>query len=216
VLRDRVFTFYYPENLEELERAGAELLWVNSLADGRLPPVDGLYVGGGFPEVFMEQLEANGSLREDIRLRVEEGLPVYAECAGLIYLSRRIRWGDRCCEMVGALPCDLEMTARPQGHGYAVGEVRVDNPFFSTGTQLKGHEFHHSRVSAIDRGRIGFAYRLTRGSGVDGEHHDGLLVRNVLAAYTHLHALATPEWAERFVGAAERHGSRLASKGGRV
>ncbi|MHB8993215.1 MAG: cobyrinate a,c-diamide synthase [Chloroflexota bacterium] len=217
VLMDRVFTFYYPENLEALQRAGASLQYVDSLADPRLPEVDGLYVGGGFPELFVEQLEANRSLREDIRRRVEDGMPVYAECGGLIYLSRRLRWGERCHEMVGALPCEIEMTARPQGHGYSVAEVVAENPFFPRGAVLKGHEFHNTRVSCLDRKRATFAYRLRRGSGIDADHNDGLLVGNVLAAYTHLHASAAPGWAERFVGAAEQQGSRPAgSKGGRT
>jgi len=133
VLKDRVFTFYYPENLEALESAGAELLYLDSMSDPALPDVDGLYIGGGFPEVFMEQLEANRSLREDIRRRAEAGLPVYAECAGLIYLSQRVRWGERSAEMVGLLPCEIEMTGKPQGHGYAVAEVVGGHSLLSAG-----------------------------------------------------------------------------------
>lgn len=215
VLLDRVFTFYYPENLEELHNAGAQLEYVDSLSDAALPEVDGLYIGGGFPEVFMEQLEANRSLREDILRRVDSGLPVYAECAGLIYLSRCVRWGGRRAEMVGALPCEIEMAVKPQGHGYAVAEVVSDNPFFRRGEVLKGHEFHNTRVSYLDRKRVSFAFRLSRGSGIDADHSDGLLVGNVLASYVHLHAVAAPEWAERFVEMAERQSGRLAaSKGG--
>ncbi len=211
VLLDRVFTFYYPENLEALEQAGATLKYVDSLADPALPDVDGLYVGGGFPEVFMEQLEANGSLRKDIRRRIEEGMPVYAECAGLIYLSQRIRWEGRSCEMVGALPCEIEMTQKPQGHGYSVAGVVGDNPFFPPGTVLRGHEFHNSRVSSLDRRKVAFAYRLHKGAGIDAEHNDGLRVGNVLAAYTHLHAMAAPGWAESFVAAAEQQRARMPS-----
>lgn len=209
VLLDRVFTFYYPENLEALESAGAELVYVDSLTDPALPEADGLYVGGGFPEVFMEQLEANRSLREDIRRRVRGGLPVYAECAGLIYLSRRVRWGERSAEMVGVLPCEIEMTGKPQGHGYAAAEVVADSPFFRRGEVLKGHEFHNTRVSALDGSRVCFSYRLTRGSGVDAEHNDGLLLGNVLASYVHLHAAAVPMWAGRFVEAARSYRGRL-------
>ncbi|MGI5836106.1 MAG: cobyrinate a,c-diamide synthase [Chloroflexota bacterium] len=205
VLMDRVFTFYYPENLEALEDAGARLVYLDSMADHALPDVDGLYIGGGFPEVFMEQLEANRSLREDIRKRAIDGLPVYAECAGLIYLSRRIRWGDRSAEMVGLLPCEIEMTGKPQGHGYAVAEVVADTPFFRRGEVLRGHEFHNTRISALDRGEMAFAYSLSRGSGIDAEHKDGLSLGNVLASYVHLHAAAAPMWAERFVEACRKH-----------
>ena len=204
VLLDRVFSFYYPENLEALEQAGARLDFVDSLADPALPEVDALYIGGGFPEMFMGQLEANESLRTDIRRHVDGGLPVYAECAGLIYLSQAVRWGDREAEMVGVLPCEVEMTRRPQGHGYAVAEVVADTPFFSRGQNLRGHEFHNTRVSSLDRSKVRFAYKLTRGFGIDADHNDGLLVDNVLAAYTHLHAAAVPTWAERFVEAARQ------------
>lgn len=217
VLLDRVFTFYYPENLEALERAGATLQSVDSLADPTLPEVDALYVGGGFPELFMEQLEANHSLREDLRRRIQAGMPVYAECAGLIYLSERIRWEGRSCEMVGALTCEIEMTSKPQGHGYSEAEVVADNPFFRRGTVLRGHEFHNTRVASLDRRRAAFAYRLRKGAGIDDDHHDGLVVGNVLAAYTHLHALAAPGWADSFVAAAEQQRGRTAgSKGGRT
>jgi cobyrinic acid a,c-diamide synthase len=205
VLLDRVFTFYYPENLEALEEAGASLVYLDSLSDRSLPDLDGLYVGGGFPELFMEQLEANESLRGDIRRRIGDGLPVYAECAGLIYLSRRVSWKGRSSEMVGALPCEIEMTDRPQGHGYVQAEVVADTPFFPRGALLRGHEFHNTRVSMLDGSRAQFAYRLRRGAGIDRDHNDGLMVANVLAAYTHLHALAVPGWAEGFVRAAEEY-----------
>ncbi len=214
VIRDRVFSFYYPENLEALENAGARLEIVDSLADRVLPAVDALYIGGGFPEVFMGQLEANESLRRDIHRRVQGGLPVYAECAGLIYLSRAVRWGDRKAEMVGVLPCEIEMTRRPQGHGYAVAEVVAANPFFSRGESLRGHEFHNTRVVSLDRSKTKFAYKLRKGFGIDADHNDGLMVDNVLAAYTHLHAAAVPKWAERFVEAAQREARVPASNPG--
>ncbi len=205
VLLDRVFTFYYPENLEALGAAGAELEFVDSLSAPALPEVDGLYVGGGFPELFMEQLEANESLRRDIRGRIDAGLPVYAECAGLIYLSRRVRSGGRSAEMVGVLPCEIEMTGKPQGHGYVLAEAVADTHFFRAGDMLRGHEFHNTRVSMLDGRGARFAYRLQRGAGIDGDHNDGLMVGNVLAAYTHLHALAAPRWAEGFLEAAEEY-----------
>jgi len=198
VLRDRAFHFYYPENLEALTRAGAELVFIDSLKEATLPPVDGLYIGGGFPEVFAGNLEENSSLRQDIRRAAREGLPIYAECGGLMYLARRIKYGERWYEMVGALPLDVQMENKPQGHGYTFLKACTGNPFFKEETGIKGHEFHHSRVVNLEKEAVNFAYRVVRGWGIDGEY-DGLLYRNILAGYTHLFAPAHPEWAERLV-----------------
>lgn len=194
VVRDRAFSFYYPENLEALMDAGAELIFVDALRDSHLPDLDALYIGGGFPEMFMQELSANRRLRLDIRAAAKGGLPIYAECGGLMYLSRRIIWGDQSAEMVGALPCDVEVTDRPQGHGYVIGEALEGNPFLPAGTIVRGHEFHHSRIVHW-QGDLSITYRLLRGNGLGGGR-DGLVYRNVLAAYTHLHASGSPGWAQ--------------------
>ncbi len=200
---DQAFSFYYPENLESLRAAGAELVFLNTLEDAHLPPVDALYIGGGFPEVFLNELESNASLRAEVRAAIDDGLPVYAECGGLMYLARQIMWNGRCAEMVGALPCDVELSAKPQGHGYVAVEVIRQNPWFAYGTQLRGHEFHHSRL--INLGEVAFAYRVSRGSGVDGTR-DGLIHKNVFASYMHLHAASAPQWADRMVDMARQGG----------
>lgn len=197
IVRDEAFSFYYPENLEALVEAGAELVFFSALHDEHLPAVDGLYIGGGFPEMFMDRLEANAGLRGEIRAQVEGGLPVYAECGGLMYLSQRIHWGDRSYAMSGVLPCEVEMTARPQGHGYVQAETTDQALFFPAGARLRGHEFHHSRLIQRDAA-LPTAYRLQRGAGL-GAQVDGLVYRNVLAAYTHLHAASASGWAEGFV-----------------
>jgi len=196
VLRDRAFSFYYPENFEALEDAGADLEFINALQDRNLPAVDALYIGGGFPEIYMEELSANTSLRQAIKRAVEAGLPVYAECGGMMYLARHIRWGERCAEMVGVLPCEIEMVNRPQGHGYMAAAVDRENPFFAKGMQLRGHEFHNSRV-VMDR-PLDTAYRLARGRGL-GKGRDGIVIHSVLAAYMHLHAGAAVQWADSLV-----------------
>ncbi|MCX7671421.1 MAG: cobyrinic acid a,c-diamide synthase, partial [Anaerolineae bacterium] len=135
VFRDRAFTFYYPENLEALEAAGAELVFVDAFRDTALPDVQALYIGGGFPEMFMEELASGGrGLLRSVREAAEAGLPIYAECGGLMYLCRRIIWGDRVAEMAGVFPFDVEMTGRPQGHGYVEAVVDAANPFFPVGT----------------------------------------------------------------------------------
>lgn len=204
VFLDRAFTFYYPENLESLVSAGAELVRVNALSDARLPDVDAAYIGGGFPEVLAAQLAGNEALRSDLRGRIEAGLPVYAECGGLMYLGRSISWRGQVYPMTGALPFDVVMMDRPQGHGYITLQVENESPYFNGGEEVKGHEFHHSRVVNLERDKIRYAFRVTKGYGLDGVY-DGLLYKNVLACYTHLHALAAPGWAERLVAAGAKY-----------
>lgn len=198
VIRDQAFSFYYPENLEALEQAGAELVYVNALEDSRLPAVSGLYIGGGFPEFFAGRLQANRQLRREIAVAIDEGLSVYAECAGLLYLARALRWESRTFEMVGALPIDVSFTTRPQGHGYVAGQVLGKNPFFEVGRRLLGHEFHYAKVDNADD--LPMAYSLERGQGI-GEKRDGIVYKNVLAGFTHLHALGDPAWGQRLVDA---------------
>jgi len=106
--------------------------------------------------------------------------------------------------MSGVLPFDITMVDKPQGHGYITLQVESQSPYYREGEILRGHEFHHSRVENLDRGKVSFAFLVTRGYGIDGEH-DGLIYKNVLACYTHIHALATPDWAERVVAAGERY-----------
>lgn len=202
VIRDRSFTFYYPENIEALADAGAEITVIDSLADPRLPDIDGLYIGGGFPEVFGEALAANASLRQDIRLAAERGMPIYAECGGLMYLGRKIVWEDKEFPMCGVLPFAVVVENKPQGHGYTLMRSTAGNPFFAPGTLVKGHEFHHSRITdaASD---IRYTYEVLRGHGIDGRR-DGAVYKNTFATYNHIHATANPDWAAKFVTLAAR------------
>jgi cobyrinic acid a,c-diamide synthase len=148
-------------------------------------------------------LEENRQLRQDMAEAIEEGLPVYAECAGLMYLCRKIHWRDRSYEMVGVIPAEVEVSEKPEGHGYVTAEVTDENSLFPIGLTIRGHEFHHSKVS-IKKG-VKFAYQIKRGHGIDGQR-DGVLYKNIFAAYTHLHALGTPSWAEAFVSLAAKEG----------
>jgi len=202
VMLDQVFNFYYPENFEALVNEGANLIFINSFVD-RLPKLDGLYIGGGFPEFFLKELEGNGGLRRDIAEAVEQGLPVYAECAGLMYLCRKIHWQGQPHEMVGIIPAEVQISDKPEGHGYVVAEVIHENPLFPIGMTILGHEFHHSKLSI--KNDVSFSYQIRRGNGIDGKR-DGILYKNVFATYTHLHALGTPFWAEAFVSLAAREG----------
>lgn len=201
VMRDRVFHFYYPENLEALESSGAELVFIDSLRDHRLPEIGGLYIGGGFPELHLEALQANKDLMRDVASAIEDGLPVYAECAGLMYLCQGIRLEENLYEMAGVFPFQVEVCKRPQGHGYVEVEVVHENPFYPVNTALRGHEFHHSKLYAIDGLRC--AFRVKRGYGINGTS-DGIVYKNTFASYAHVHALGTPSWAKAFVSLASQ------------
>jgi cobyrinic acid a,c-diamide synthase len=197
IARDRAFGFYYPDDLAALEAAGAELVPIDTLHDARLPVVDGLFIGGGFPETCMIELEANAALRGALRDAIEGGLPAYAECGGLMYLARSISWQGATANMVGAIPGDVVMHARPVGRGYVHLQETAAMPWGGGIGTLRGHEFHHSSLENLDPG-VAFAYRVQRGHGVDGVH-DGMLVHNLLASYAHLRSAAGTQWAPRFV-----------------
>ncbi len=202
VFRDSAFTFYYPENLEALEDAGAELVPISSLSDTRLPDVDLLYLGGGFPETHAGALSGNQGLMRSVRREARAGLPVYAECGGLIYLCRSVRFEGESTELCGVFDLDIEVHTRPRGHGYAEMVVDRENPFFPEGTVLRGHEFHYSKIVG---GTLPsqFAFTVRRGAGgQDGR--DGITKRNVLATWLHLHALGTPAWASALVRRARK------------
>ncbi len=196
--RDAAFGFYYPGDLEALRAAGAELVTIDTLKDARLPAVDALFIGGGFPEVFMEQLEANGSLRREIRQAIEAGLPAYAECGGLMYLARSISWRGRRCEMAGVIPGDVVMHDRPMGRGYVLLRDTDRNPWPSPRpAEVRAHEFHYSSLENLAPDTV-FAYEVQRGAGVDGRH-DGIVHKNLLACYAHLRDLEGNHWAGRFI-----------------
>ncbi len=206
VLRDAAFSFYYPENLEALEAAGAALVEISPLADRDLPAVDALYAGGGFPEEHAAALAANETMRAALASALRDGLPAWAECGGLMYLARALVRDGRSHPMVGALPVVVEQTRRPQGHGYVAATVDRANPFFPAGTRLVGHEFHYSRVAGAPAGDTVLA--VERGAGLGGGR-DGLAANNVVATYMHLHALGTPGWAEALVAAARRRAGHV-------
>jgi cobyrinic acid a,c-diamide synthase len=209
-LRDSAFTFYYPENLEHLSAAGAELVPISALSASSLPEdIDALYMGGGFPETHGESLSANRPFLASLGRAVGSGLPVYAECGGLMLLARAIVWQGRKYRMAGILPFEVEVCAKPQGHGYTELFVDVPNPFFPQGLTLRGHEFHYSRIlPETDLPNTACAVRR----GVGAYHgRDGVTMGSLWASYTHLHALATPEWAPGLLNAARRFaGTRVA------
>jgi cobyrinic acid a,c-diamide synthase len=198
IIRDAAFQFYYPENIEALASAGAELLFLSPLTQKAIPKIDALYIGGGFPETHAGELSENGRFRRELRELAENGLPVYAECGGLMYLGSSLSLEGKTYPMCDVLPIDFGFHKRPQGHGYTAVTVDGGNPYFAVGTELKGHEFHYSYVKTKRGGDLRFAFSMRRGTGLmDGR--DGACYKNVLATYTHIHALGTPEWAPSVV-----------------
>lgn len=203
VFRDAAFQFYYPENLKALAREGASLVEISPLRDTELPDVDGLYIGGGFPETLAPALAKNKPFLASLRRSIENELPVYAECGGAVFLGERLVVDEKVYPMAGALPVAFLFHQKPQGHGYAVLETVETNPFYPVGESLRGHEFHYTCVEPAATKDLRFAFRVRRGYGFDGRR-DGLCCRNVLACYTHVHALGTDSWAGSVVRAAAR------------
>ncbi len=201
VVRDDAFWFYYPENIDSLKRNGARLIDVSALSDHELPELDCLYIGGGFPETMADALSRNASFRESLKIAVHKGLPVYAECGGLMYLGEELFSKTNRYPMAAILPISFSLERRPQGHGYTVLEVTRPNPFYEVGETIKGHEFHYSRPILTRPAQTRFAFRALRGGGIF-EKQDGLCFANVLATYTHVHAGGSPLWAKHMIKAA--------------
>ena len=205
IARDEAFGFYYPDDLRALRRAGAELIEFSPVADPELPNVEGIIVGGGFPEYRMRELGTNRSMRESIRGFIEGGGMAYAECGGLMYLCRGLRWGEEYSPMCGVLDADVAMHARPQGRGYI--RLRETGAFpwpkvAGVPAEIRAHEFHHSAIVDPDPSWV-YGYDVLRGAGIDGKH-DAIVYKNLVAGYAHLRDVGGVAWAERFVAQARQ------------
>ncbi len=201
VIRDSAFQFYYQENLDALESAGAELVFTSPLSDKELPEIDALYIGGGFPETHAQHLSDNIAYRNRIKTLAEQGMPIYAECGGLIYLGESLEMEGKTYDMIGIFPIVFGLSKRPQGHGYTIMRVDQKNAFFPIGTELKGHEFRYSTIKEWRGSDQDMVFSTVRGTGFQN-NRDGLTYKNVLASYTHIHALGTPSWAPGLVRSA--------------
>jgi cobyrinic acid a,c-diamide synthase len=201
IIRDSAFQFYYPDNIEALRDAGAEVVFMSAFDVGSFPAVDGLYIGGGFPETHAERLEGNAGFMAGLKARAEAGMPVYAECGGLMYLGEALVVGGRKYAMAGVLPVVFGLSERPQGLGYTLVRVEAENPYYDVGAEIRGHEFRYSRVLEWHGDERDLIFSMQRGTGfVNGR--DGIRYKNVLATYTHIHALGLPNWAKSMVAAA--------------
>ena len=205
IARDAAFGFYYPDDLRALAAGGAELVPFSPVADPEPPAVDALFLGGGFPEYRMAELEANRTMREGVADFIARGAPVYAECGGLMYLCRGLRWGAERRAMVGALAAEVQMQERPQGRGYVSLRETADFPWpgsTAAGREVQAHEFHHSMVVAPDPDWT-YAYEVLRGVGIDGRF-DGIVQGNLLASYAHLRDVGGLNWTGRFLAHVRR------------
>jgi cobyrinic acid a,c-diamide synthase len=200
--KSSAFTFYYPENLEAIARAGADMVAIDPLQDRVLPDLDALYIGGGFPETHAALLSANAEFMASVANAARKGLPIWAECGGLIFLCRSVQWEGHRYPMAGVFAADIILGRLPSGHGYEEVIVDQSNPFIRRGTRLRGHEFHYSKLETA--GSLPTIFQVTRGTGL-GSGRDGLIVNRTVATYLHLHALAAPEWASGLLAAAAEY-----------
>jgi cobyrinic acid a,c-diamide synthase len=198
IIKDSAFQFYYPENIEALQAAGAETMMISPFTSNDIPPVDALYIGGGFPETHAQELANNLTFRIQLKDLAEKGLPIYAECGGLMYLGEELVLDQGTFPMAGVLPVVFGFSKKPQGHGYTVVSVEHENPYYKIGSEIKGHEFHYSKVIKWRGTDKNLAFGMKRGSGFLNKR-DGVCYKNVLATYTHIHALGTTSWAGALV-----------------
>ena len=201
IARDEAFGFYYPGDLQAMTEAGAELVPIDTLRDAQLPEIDGLFIGGGFPESCMQALQDNVQLRSAIHRAIEGGLPVYAECGGLMYLTQHLNWQGKRCEMVGSIATETVVHERPQGRGYVRLQTLASHPWThgrrSADEVICAHEFHYSALTELDEPNA-FAFQVLRGAGIDGAH-DGFVYRNLLACYSHQRTTRSNRWTEDFL-----------------
>jgi cobyrinic acid a,c-diamide synthase len=208
--RDEAFHFYYEDNLRRLEALGATLVPFSPVHDAALPAVDGLYLGGGYPEVHAAALSANTSMREAVARFAERGGPIYAECGGLMYLTRAIVTADdQKHAMVGLLPADARMCGKLQALGYVEVETKTSTLLGAAGTRFRGHQFRYSELSpAPSPADVEHVYSLRRRLG-DSAVQEGYRVQNVLASYVHAHWASNPGVAAGLVESCVRYRSRV-------
>jgi len=204
VARDAAFGFYYASDINAIRNTGAEVIEFDTVNDTALPDnIDGLFIGGGFPESSMQQLESNASMRKSIYDAIEAGLPTYAECGGMMYLSQSIQWNGNKNDMVGIIPGDTVMHEKPQGRGYV--KIEESEPFIwpklesHSSAQHQAHEFHYSSLENFElNDKFQPAYKMHRGHGIDGKY-DGIMYKNMLACYAHQRHVESNPWVTRFI-----------------
>ena len=196
--KDEAFGFYYADDLDTFRQYGAQLIPFDTLHDQTLPDADALFIGGGFPEKRMQELAANSNMKQTIHNAIENGMPTYAECGGLMYLSKSIKYEDQQSEMVGIINADCEMHEKPIGRGYTLLKNKNIHPWNTNyGSEIPGHEFHYSKLVNTPI-KTDYAYQVNRGFGVNGKH-DGIVYKNLLACYAHQRNTQQNQWILSFL-----------------
>lgn len=208
VASDEAFGFYYPGDLQRFQDLGVEIVTFNTLDDFHLPEdIDGLFIGGGFPETQLEKISANTSMISSIRDSIEHGLPSYAECGGLMYLCTDVQQNEKSYPLCNVIPASVTMNKRPQGRGYVILQSNQSHPWYEEGTSpenytIRAHEFHYSALQGLPDD-LPYAYSMKRGTGIDGLN-DGIIINNLLASYTHLRQTDQCSWVDNFVSFVKR------------
>ncbi len=199
VAMDEAFGFYYPGDLERFREIGVEIVPFSCLYDLGLPDdIDGLFIGGGFPETQIETLSANSACRNDIRQALLQGLPAYAECGGLMYLCRELHQDEETWPLCNVIPASVAMHQKPQGRGYVMLQANHKHPWYDEDiAPIKAHEFHYSALCELPPD-LDYAYTIKRGAGIDGLN-DGIIMNNLVANYSHLRRTDLCSWVDDFV-----------------
>lgn len=198
IAQDEAFSFYYPESLAVLSKLGAELIAFSPLEEQQLPAVDGLIFGGGFPEMFALRLSANNSMRNALKEAAKEGMPIYAECGGLMYLTERlVDFDGQSYDMAGIIPAECCMQGRLQTVGYVEARALFANILSGGGENFRGHEFHFSQMTPLTED-FSWAFEFTK-NRTGAKYFGGYAKGNVLASYLHMHFMGQEKAAWQFV-----------------
>ncbi|MBT7323292.1 MAG: hydrogenobyrinic acid a,c-diamide synthase (glutamine-hydrolyzing) [Gammaproteobacteria bacterium] len=194
---DSAFGFYYPDDIEKIKSYGVKIIYFDTLKDKSLPNVDALIIGGGFPERVAHYLNKNTQMIKSISSFINDGLPVYAECGGLMYLCKTIKTSMKKYKMTGIINADVEMCDNPIGRGYVELSVSNKHPWFHKGDTIKCHEFHYSNI-ILKNDSYSYGFKVKRGYGINGKH-DGILYKNLVASYSHLRDTDQSKWIDNYL-----------------
>lgn len=201
IIRDEAFGFYYQDDLEAFKKYGANIKFIDSINDKDIGQLDGLFIGGGFPEAKMQKLEKNTALHESLRTKISNGLPVYAECGGLMYLCNKIQWQGKSSKMLGIIDADVMMHKKPVGRGYVYLQKDNNHPWLLGSNADKNkqpaHEFHYSEL-VFKTPQDNFCYNVVRGQGIMNKK-DGIHFNNVIATYAHQRNTLANPWVNEFI-----------------